>query len=58
MEIAGALALIAKHSRKGEYARFGPDDSRVILLDAGERVLAPFSESLSAKAARGWPSSA
>jgi NADH:ubiquinone reductase (H+-translocating) len=53
VEVAGALATVAKHSRKGDYAQIGPDDSRVILLDAGERVLAPFSESLSAKAAKG-----
>jgi NADH dehydrogenase len=53
VEIAGALAVVAKHSRKGDFSRIGPDDSQIILLDAGERVLTPFSESLSAKAAKG-----
>ena len=53
VEVAGALATLAKHSRKGDYSRIAPEDSRVILLDAGQRVLAPFSESLSAKAAKG-----
>ena len=53
VEIAGALAVAAKDSRKGDYARIDPEDSQVILLDAGERVLSPFSESLSAKAAKG-----
>ena len=53
VEIAGALAVAAKDSRKGDYANIAPEDSQVILLDAGERVLSPFSESLSAKAAKG-----
>jgi NADH:ubiquinone reductase (H+-translocating) len=53
VEVAGALATVAKRSRKGDYARIGPEDSRIILLDAGDRVLAPFAESLSAKAASG-----
>jgi NADH:ubiquinone reductase (H+-translocating) len=53
VEIAGALATVAKHAPKGAYARIAPEDSRIILLDAGDRVLAPFAESLSAKAASG-----
>ena len=53
VEVAGALATVAKHSRKGDYARIGPEDSRIILLDAGDRVLASFAESLSIKAASG-----
>jgi NADH:ubiquinone reductase (H+-translocating) len=53
VEISGALAALTKHSRKGDFARIGPDDARVILLDAGDRVLPAFSESLSAKAAAG-----
>jgi NADH:ubiquinone reductase (H+-translocating) len=53
VEVAGALAVIAKHSRRGEYSRIRPADSRVILLDAGERVIPAFDPSLSAKAASG-----
>jgi NADH:quinone reductase (non-electrogenic) len=53
VEVSGALAIIAKHARKGDFARIGPDDTRVILLDAGTRVLPAFSESLSAKAGAG-----
>jgi NADH:ubiquinone reductase (H+-translocating) len=53
VEVAGALAVLTKHPRKGDFARIGPDDARIVLLDAGERVLAPFSESLSAKASKG-----
>jgi NADH dehydrogenase len=53
VEMAGALATVAKRSRKGDFSRIGPDDSQIVLLDAGRRVLTPFSESLSAKAASG-----
>jgi NADH:ubiquinone reductase (H+-translocating) len=51
VEIAGAIAMISAHTRMRGFSRSGPRDARVILLDAGERVLAPFAESLSAKAA-------
>jgi NADH dehydrogenase len=51
VEVAGALALLLSRKLAGEYGRFGPKDARVILLDAGDRVLSPFSESLSARAA-------
>jgi NADH dehydrogenase len=53
VEVAGALAVIAKHSRRGEYSQIRPADSRVILLDAGERLIPAFDPSLSAKAASG-----
>jgi NADH:ubiquinone reductase (H+-translocating) len=53
VEIAGALAILANYSKGGQYSRIRPEDVRVILLDAADRVLTPFSESLSAKAAAG-----
>jgi NADH:ubiquinone reductase (H+-translocating) len=53
VEVAGALAVLAGQSLAKDFARIGPDEVRIILLDAGERVLAPFSESLSTKAAQG-----
>jgi NADH:ubiquinone reductase (H+-translocating) len=53
VEIAGALAILAKQSTETDYSRIDPTEVRVILLDAAERVLTPFSESLSAKAAAG-----
>jgi NADH:quinone reductase (non-electrogenic) len=53
VEVAGALAILANYSKGGQYSRIRPDDVRVILLDAADRVLTPFSESLSAKAAAG-----
>ena len=51
VELAGELAIIARHTMKGYFARIQPAKARVILLDAGERVTAAFSEKLSAKVA-------
>jgi NADH dehydrogenase len=53
VEVAGALAVLTNQSRDKDFARIGADEGRILLLDAGERVLAPFSESLSRKAAKG-----
>ena len=53
VEVAGALAILRRHDLKRNFARIDPRDARVILLDAGERVTAAFSERLSAKVARG-----
>jgi NADH:ubiquinone reductase (H+-translocating) len=53
VEVAGAVALQSKRLAAKDFARFAPEDIRVVLLDAGDRVLSPFSEPLSAKAARG-----
>jgi NADH:quinone reductase (non-electrogenic) len=51
VELAGELAIIGGHTMKGYFRRIRPSDVRVILLDAGDRVAAAFSEKLSAKAA-------
>jgi len=53
VEVAGALALLARHSMKRHFRHIDPYAIRVILLDAGDRVLPAFSEKLSTKAARG-----
>jgi NADH dehydrogenase len=50
VELAGALAEIARHDLIHEFHRFNPARSRVILLEAGPRVLPSYSEDLSAKA--------
>jgi len=50
VELAGTLAEIAKHTLKREFRRIDPRESRVLLLEAGPRVLASFPETLSAKA--------
>jgi len=51
VELAGQLAIIAGHTMKGYFTRLEPSDANVILLDAGERVTAAFSEKLSGKVA-------
>jgi len=51
VELAGEMAIIARHTMKGYFTRVQPAKARVILLDAGERVTAAFSEKLSAKVA-------
>jgi NADH:ubiquinone reductase (H+-translocating) len=52
VEVAGVLGVIAQNFRSETFARIHPADARVILLDAGDRVLTAFDEKLSAKAAR------
>ncbi len=50
VELAGALAEIARHDLIHEFHNFNPARSRVILLEAGPRVLPSYPEDLSAKA--------
>lgn len=50
VELAGALAEIARHTLRGEFHCIDPASARVLLLEAGPRVLSTFPESLSAKA--------
>ncbi len=52
VEVAGELAIVTKDTMSRDYARIQPRDTRVILLDAGERVVSAFSERLSRKAAK------
>ncbi len=52
VEVAGQLAVIFHHQLKREFRRIDPKKIRVILLDAGDRVLTAFSEKLSARAGR------
>jgi NADH dehydrogenase len=49
VEISGQLGIITHHAMKHEYANIDPRRVRIIVLDAGERVVASFSEKLSAK---------
>ncbi len=50
VELAGTLAEIARHTLHGEFRRADPRKARVMLLEAGPRVLSGFPESLSGKA--------
>ncbi|HZW18584.1 MAG TPA: NAD(P)/FAD-dependent oxidoreductase [Luteimonas sp.] len=52
VELAGTLAEIARHTLKREFRNIEPRDARVLLLEAGPRVLSTFPESLSEKARR------
>ena len=50
VELAGAIAEIARHVLAQDFRAIDPRDARVILVEAGPRVLPPYPESLSAKA--------
>ncbi len=50
LELAGALAEIAHHTLKHDFRRIRPQEARIILIEGGPRVLAPYPEDLSAKA--------
>ncbi len=50
VELAGTLAEIARHTLKGEFRRFDPRSTRVILVEASNRVLPPYPPVLSEKA--------
>jgi NADH dehydrogenase len=51
VELAGQLAIISRHTMKGYFARMHPHEVQIILLDAGERVTAAFSERQSGRVA-------
>jgi NADH dehydrogenase len=50
VELAGALAEIAGRTLARDFRRFDPRTTRVILIEAGNRVLSSFPEELSKKA--------
>jgi len=52
VELAGALAEIARHTLRGEFRRITPRASRILLLEGAERVLPPYPADLSEKARR------
>jgi NADH dehydrogenase len=52
VELAGTLAEIARHTLKREFRHIDPASARVLLVEAGPRVLPSFPDSLSAKARR------
>ncbi|HXB65244.1 MAG TPA: NAD(P)/FAD-dependent oxidoreductase [Solirubrobacteraceae bacterium] len=51
VEVAGEIAIVCKDVLARDYTRIQPGDARVILLDAGARVVPSFSKRLSRKAA-------
>ena len=50
MELAGALAEIANETLKHDFRRINPQESRILLMEGGPRVLPAFPEDLSTKA--------
>src|SRR5215470_11488158 len=49
VEMAGALASMTRATLKSEFRRVDPTTARIILIDAGRRILATYAESLSRK---------
>lgn len=49
-ELAGTLAEMFRHTLKSEFRRFDPETARIVLVEAGPRVLPMFSPGLSEKA--------
>lgn len=52
VELAGAVAELSRFVLGRDFRAINPEDTRVLLIEAGPRVLAGFSEDLSAYAAR------
>nr|WP_152428280.1 FAD-dependent oxidoreductase [Methyloferula stellata] len=50
VELAGAIAELARHGLEREFRRFEPATARIILVQAAPRILPTFPESLSAHA--------
>lgn len=50
VELAGTMAEIARHTLSHEFRHINPADSRVLLLEAGPRLLSSFDPDLSEKA--------
>jgi NADH dehydrogenase len=50
VELAGAIAEIARHTVSQDFRHFDPRQARVILLERGERVLEQYPKDLSRKA--------
>jgi NADH dehydrogenase len=52
VELAGAIAEIARHTVAHDYRRIDPTTARIVLVEGGPRVLAGFTEDLSRQADR------
>ncbi|MGB7846676.1 MAG: NAD(P)/FAD-dependent oxidoreductase, partial [Candidatus Acidiferrum sp.] len=50
LELAGALAEIARETLRHDFRHIRPEEARIILLEGGPRVLGAFPEDLSVKA--------
>jgi NADH dehydrogenase len=52
LELAGALAEIARETLRNDFRRINPSEARILLLDVAPRVLTAYPEDLSARAER------
>jgi NADH:ubiquinone reductase (H+-translocating) len=52
VELAGAIAEISRHVLASDFRSIDPRDARILLVEAGPRILPSFPERLSAVAAR------
>jgi NADH:ubiquinone reductase (H+-translocating) len=50
VEMAGAVAEMARHTLRGEFRHIDPSQARVFLVEGGDRVLQAFSPRLSGRA--------
>jgi NADH:ubiquinone reductase (H+-translocating) len=50
VELAGAIAEIARQTLKNDFRSIRPEESQIILLDGAPRLLMPFPEDLAEKA--------
>jgi len=50
VELAGALAELARRTLRGEFQRVDPTQAQILLLEGGDRILPVYHPSLSAKA--------
>lgn len=47
VEMAGAISEIARQTMEADFRNINPKDTRVVLIEAGKRVLSSFNEELS-----------
>jgi NADH dehydrogenase len=52
VELAASMAHMVAHTLRRNFRRIDPAQSTIILIEAGNRILATFSESMSKKAAK------
>jgi NADH:quinone reductase (non-electrogenic) len=52
VELAGAIADISRTALRGDFRRISPEGARVVLVEAGDRVLPTFDSTLSEVAER------
>ena len=53
VEMAGAIAELAHETLRNEFRAIDPTQARILLIEAGDRVLPPFAQKLSASARSG-----